>query len=79
MTHVGIPGELVGKKILMRKHPSLELPDLHKVKVLRLTTLGDGTVVVRYRYNWPFPITEHMEIGEFLKHVESPTSNRGGA
>jgi hypothetical protein len=49
--------------------PALNLPDIHRVKVLRVydnLLLGR---IVRFRYNWPFPITEEALETDFAKWV----------
>lgn len=61
----------IGQKYLMREFPTLGSNDLHKVKVVRLTHLGDDTVIVSYRYNWPFPLIDDMELKEFLRNTEN--------
>lgn len=59
----------VGKKYLIRKWKWSDDPELMKVKIIKILKLGDGKIVIRYRYNWPFPITEDISWAEFKKSM----------
>lgn len=59
----------VGKKYFIREFPSLNLPDLHKVKIVNMHELGDGSTVVSFTYNFPFLIREQMYLEDFLNNL----------
>lgn len=59
----------VGQKYWMREFPTLMDTKLHKVKVIAINTLGDGTRQIRYRHNWPFPMDDDMLLSDFEKHM----------
>lgn len=56
----------------MYEYPELGLPDLHKVKVVKIHQMNDGKTIVSYRYNWPFPITKELELLDFENLIAKP-------
>lgn len=59
----------IGEKYTMRKYPHLGDSELQTVKVTKITELGDGTVIVSYRHNWPFRFTEDVELSFFMANA----------
>jgi hypothetical protein len=61
---------LVGRKFLMRKFVASKMPELHMVKVTRLTVLGDGTEIVSFRPAKLFARNRQLEMQNFLRETE---------
>lgn len=55
---------------LTRIYPEIGEPDLRRVRVTRVTKLGDGSTIVTYRYGIVFQTIIDIELNRFLKNTE---------
>lgn len=60
----------IGQKYKTRKYPLLGLPDLEEVKIVDITTLGDGTKIIKYKAGFLLPLYYEFEYNEFIKNTE---------
>lgn len=58
----------IGDVYMIRYIPTLSGDKLHKVKVTGVFKLGDGMIIVRFKYNFPLTIYEDMEVTEFINN-----------
>lgn len=60
-------------KYTILEYPMLKLPNVHKVRVLKVYENPKLGRIVQYRYNWPFPITSEVTEKEFTSWIAKET------